>query len=130
MGQSDAIAILKEDHRRVKALFGDFEKAETQREKTKIAAQAILELKIHTEIEEKIFYPVARKALNKALGKKDSTDMMNEADEEHHVAKLLIAELHTMKPGDDHWEAKFTVLSENILHHVKEEEGEMFAEVK
>ena len=130
MSTTDAIALLKADHRLVKGLFDDFKKAETKREKAKIVAQAITELKIHTEIEEKIFYPVVRKALNKALGKKDSTDMMDEADEEHHVAKLLIAELDTMKAGDDHWEGKFTVLSENIVHHVKEEEGEMFPEVK
>lgn len=130
MSTTDAIALLKADHRLVKGLFDDFKKAETKREKAKIVAQAITELKIHTEIEEKIFYPVVRKALNKALGKKDATDMMDEADEEHHVAKLLIAELDTMQAGDDHWEGKFTVLSENIVHHVKEEEGEMFPEVK
>ena len=130
MSTTDAIALLKADHRLVKGLFDDFKKAETKREKAKIVAQAITELKIHTEIEEKIFYPVVRKALNKALGKKDATDMMDEADEEHHVAKLLIAELDTMQAGDDHWEGKFTVLSENIVHHVKEEEGEMFPEIK
>ena len=127
---TDAITLLKNDHRLVKGLFDDFKKAQTTREKAKIAAQAIQELKIHTVIEEEIFYPMVRKAFNKKLGKEESTDMMDEADEEHHVAKLLIAELDTMKASDDHWEAKFTVLSENILHHVKEEETEMFVEAR
>jgi hemerythrin superfamily protein len=126
----DAITILKEDHKLVKGLFDQFKKAETKREKAKLVAQAITELKIHTTIEEQIFYPVVRKALNKALGKAEATDMMDEADEEHHVAKLLIAELQAMKASDDHWEAKFTVLSENIVHHVKEEESEMFVEAR
>jgi hypothetical protein len=127
---TDAIALLKADHRRVKGIFDQFKTAETKREKAKLVAQAITELKIHTSIEEEIFYPTVRKALKKALGKEETTDMMDEADEEHHVAKLLIAELETMKASDDHWEAKFTVLSENIVHHVKEEESEMFAEAR
>ena len=127
---TDAITLLKNDHRTVKALFDQFKKAQKTSEKAKIVAEAIVALKIHTVIEEEIFYPVVRKALIKAIGKKESTDLMDEADEEHHVAKLLIAELDTMRPGDDHWEGKFTVLSENIVHHVKEEEGEMFPEAR
>ncbi len=129
MSKTDAIAILKADHRKVKDLFEQFKAADSKREKGKIASEAMTELKIHTTIEEGVFYPVVRKALSKALGKAEATDMMDEADEEHHVAKLLIAELGTMSPSDDHWEGKFTVLAENILHHVKEEEGEMFPEV-
>lgn len=127
---TDAITLLKADHRTVKGLFDDFKAAETRREKARIAAEAITELKIHATIEEEIFYPAVRAALNKALGKTETTELMDEADEEHHVAKLLIAELGAMKPSDDHWDAKFTVLSENILHHVKEEEGEMFPEAR
>jgi hemerythrin superfamily protein len=126
----DAIALLKADHRLVKGLFDEFKKSEDKRQKAKLVAQAITELKIHATIEEEIFYPTVRKALKKAIGKEETTDMMDEADEEHHVAKLLIAELETMKASDDHWEAKFTVLSENILHHVKEEESEMFSEAR
>ncbi len=128
--KQDAITILKDDHKLVKGLFDQFEKSESKREKATLAAQAIMELKIHATIEEEIFYPMARKALKKPLGKTEAGDMMDEADEEHHVAKLLIAELDTMKPSDDHWEAKFTVLAENIVHHIKEEEGEMFAELR
>ncbi len=127
---TDAITLLKADHKLVKGIFDDFEKAEGKREKAKLVAQAIIELKIHTTIEEEIFYPIVRKALRKALGKDEATDMMDEADEEHHVAKLLIGELETMKASDDHWAGKFTVLAENITHHVKEEETEMFVEAR
>ena len=118
----DAIAIIKGDHDRVKGLFEQFEKADDLRSKKKIAAEAIMELKIHAEIEEKIFYPSIRKGVEKNL--------MNEADEEHHVAKLLIAELDQMDASDDHWEAKFTVLAENIRHHIKEEEGDMLPQAQ
>ena len=130
MRKSDAISMLKADHDLVKKLFKDFESAETTREKSAIARQAILELKIHTTIEEELFYPAVRKALKKSIGKEETTDLMDEADEEHHVAKLLIAELETMKASDDHWAGKFTVLSESVLHHVKEEETEMFVEAR
>jgi hypothetical protein len=121
--KEDAIAILKSDHEKVKGLFEQFEKADNLREKKKIAAEAIIELKIHAEIEEKIFYPAVRKELG-------DEDIMNEADEEHHVAKLLIAELDQMDGSEDHWEAKFTVLSENIRHHIKEEEVEMMPKAR
>ena len=127
---TDAITLLKNDHRTVEKLFDQFEKTDSKREKAGIVAKAIMELKVHATIEEEIFYPVVRKALNKKLGKEEATDMMDEADEEHHVAKVLIAELGAMKASDDHWGGKFTVLSEAILHHVKEEEGEMFVEAR
>ncbi len=113
----DAIALIKSDHDKVKALFNQFENADNLCSKKKIVAEAIMELKIHAEIEEKIFYPSVREGVEK--------DLMNEADEEHHVAKLLIAELGHMDPSDDHWEAKFTVLVENVRHHIREEEGGM-----
>jgi hypothetical protein len=118
----DAIVIIKHDHDKVKHLFEQFENTEDLRRKKKIVAEAIMELKIHAEIEEKIFYPSVRKGVEE--------DLMNEADEEHHVAKLLIAELEQMEASDDHWEAKFTVLSENIRHHIKEEEGDMLPQAR
>jgi hypothetical protein len=114
---NDAISILKRDHDKVKELFERFEKTEQRAAKTKIVAEAIEELKIHAAIEEEIFYPSVRVKLEK--------DMMNEADEEHHVAKVLIGELQKMDGTEDHFDAKFTVLAENIRHHIKEEEGEM-----
>jgi hypothetical protein len=113
----DAFAIIKEDHRAVKELFDQFEAAETAAEKRKIIDQAVGELKIHATIEEEIFYPAVRAEVG---GK-----IMNEADTEHHVARILIAELDEAGNGDDHREARFTVLAESVRHHIKEEEGQM-----
>jgi hemerythrin-like domain-containing protein len=121
--KENAITILKNDHKKVKELFEQFEQTDSLSKKKKIAEEAITELKIHAEIEEKIFYPVVRRELSE-------DDLMNEADEEHHVAKLLIAELEQMDGSEDHWEAKFTVLAENIRHHIKEEEGEMLPKAR
>lgn len=117
-----AIALLKKDHDKVKALFDQFEKAKGRTAKKKIVEAALLELKVHAAIEEELFYPAVRKQ----LGKK----MMNEADEEHHVAKVLIAELAEMDGSESHYDAKFTVLAENVRHHIKEEENDMFPEAK
>jgi len=117
VSEPDAIDLLKNDHDSVKELFDRFKKAEDSRSKAKIAGQALTELKIHAALEEEIFYPAVRQRVGK--------DVMNEADEEHHVAKLLIAELEKMHGHGDHFEAKFNVLAENVRHHIKEEESEM-----
>jgi hypothetical protein len=117
-----ACALLKKDHDTVKELFDQFEKSEGRRARKKIVDQALTELKVHAAIEEEIFYPAVRKPVGK--------DIMNEADEEHHVAKVLIAELESMDGQEDHYDAKFMVLAENVRHHIKEEEGEMFGKVK
>lgn len=123
LDDNDAMVILRKDHDKVKELFAQFEKAENMRQKKKIVSEVIMELKIHATIEEEIFYPTLRKHnVEKAL--------LNEADEEHHVAKLLVAELEQMDGSEDHYEAKFTVLSENIKHHIKEEEGELFPQAR
>lgn len=123
-GKEDAINILKKDHDRVDSLFKDFEKAEKRSQKKKIVAEAIKELKNHATIEEELFYPSLR-------GKeKVDQDLLNESDEEHHVAKLLIAELEQMDGSEDHYDAKFTVLSESIRHHVKDEEGDLFPQAR
>jgi len=121
-GNDDAITILKNDHQKVKDLFDRFENTENRHEKQKIAQQAIMELKIHAAIEEQIFYPAVRRGVDE--------DLMNEADEEHHVAKVLIAELDGMKGTEDHFDAKFKVLSENVRHHIREEEGKMLPEAR
>jgi len=118
----DAVSILKRDHDTVKELFDEFEKAKQRAAKKKIVAKALTELKVHAALEEEIFYPAVRAALDH--------DVMNEADEEHHVAKMLIAELEKMTGKEDHYDAKFTVLSENVRHHIKEEEGEMLPKAK
>ncbi len=120
----DAIAMLKADHEKVKSLFDDFESTESKSEQKKIAKEAIHELKVHATIEEKLFYPAVREEMD------DEEGIMEEADEEHHVAKVLIAELDKMTGEEEHWEAKFIVLAENIRHHIKEEEGEMLPEAK
>lgn len=121
----DAIALLKADHKKVKELFDDFEDAEETSEKSEIAEEAIKELRVHAAIEEEIFYPAARKALGK-----EEADLLDEAEEEHRVAKTIIEELSESNASEDHFEAKFIVLAENVRHHIKEEESEMFKEVK
>src|SRR4029079_1397311 len=120
--ETHAIAILVKDHDRVKDLFARFEKEDSRTSKEKIIGEALTELKIHAAIEEEIFYPAVRKQLEK--------DVMNEADEEHHVARVLIAELDRDRRGDDHRDAKFTVLAESVRHHIKDEEGEVLPKAK
>jgi len=120
--EKHAIAILIRDHDRVKDLFERFEKSDLANEKEKIIAEALTELKIHAAIEEEIFYPSVRKQVGR--------DIMNEADEEHHVARVLIAELDRDGRRDDHRHAKFTVLAENVRHHIREEEGEVLPKAK
>jgi len=117
-----ALALLKKDHDTVKDLFYKFEKAEGRSAKKKIVQQALTELKVHAAIEEELFYPAVRRPVGK--------DIMNEADEEHHVAKVLIAELEEMDGREGHYDAKFTVLAENVRHHIKEEENEVFPKAK
>ena len=120
--EDHAIAILLKDHDHVKALFDKFEKAKSTAEKERIIAAALAELKIHAIIEEEIFYPAVRAHVG--------TEVMNEADEEHHVARVLIAELDRDGRAHDRRDAKFTVLSENVRHHIKEEEGEVLPKAK
>jgi hemerythrin superfamily protein len=119
----DAIALLKEDHRKVEKLFKDFESAKGDGRKEKLARQICLELSIHTKIEEEIFYP--------ACDGKIEEDMLKEAFVEHDSAKLLIAEIEAGNgQSDDFFDAKVQVLSEQIEHHVEEEEKELFPEVR
>jgi hemerythrin-like domain-containing protein len=120
--EKHAISILIKDHDKVKELFDRFEKSGSSGEKEKIIADSLTELKIHAVIEEEIFYPAVRKQLG--------PDLMNEADEEHHVARVLVAELEGDGRRNDHRHAKFTVLAESVRHHIKEEEGEMLPKAK
>jgi len=119
--EKHAIAILKKDHDTVKALFDDFEKAENKATREKIIGQAVTALKIHAVVEEEIFYP--------AVGAHVGSQVMNEADEEHHVARVLIAELDR-GVDNGHRDAKFTVLAESVRHHIREEESEMLPKAK
>jgi hypothetical protein len=122
---TDAIALLKADHRKVEDLFEKYEKANGSTAKKKLAHQICVELKIHTSIEEEIFYPAYR-------GKIED-DLLDEAYVEHDGAKVLINDIEAGGPEDDFYDAKVKVLSEEITHHVKEEEmrGEgMFAQCR
>jgi hemerythrin superfamily protein len=120
----DAIALLKADHRQVEEWFSKFEKANKSR-KQQLASNICEALTVHTMIEEEIFYPAFLEAT-------DDKDTHHEAVVEHASAKQLIAEIQGMSPEDDYFDAKVTVLSEMIKHHVKEEEqpGGMFAEAR
>ncbi|HEX6156170.1 MAG TPA: hemerythrin domain-containing protein [Burkholderiales bacterium] len=117
-----AIALLMEDHEYVKKAFRAFEKMDEE-DQPALVKQVCAALKVHTRIEEEIFYPAVRKAI------KDE-DLMNEAEVEHDSAKSLIRQLERMKPSDPKFAATFTVLGEYVNHHVKEEEEEMFPKVR
>jgi hemerythrin superfamily protein len=121
----DAIALLKADHRQVEEWFSEFDKTNNKSKKQQLATNICDALMVHTTIEEEIFYP----AFIEATGDKD---MHHEAVVEHAGAKQLIADIQRMSSDDDYFDAKVTVLSEMIKHHVKEEEqpGGMFAEAK
>ena len=110
----DAIALLKEDHRKVEELFEQFEKAKGEGRKEKLALEICKELTIHTIIEEEIFYPSIE-------GKVDE-DLLKESFVEHDAAKVLIAEIEAAGPSDEYYDAKVKVLKEEIEHHVEEEE--------
>jgi hemerythrin superfamily protein len=119
----DAIALLKEDHRTVEKLFKDFESAKGEGRKEKLARQICLELSVHTKIEEEIFYP--------ACEGKIEEDLLKEAFVEHDSAKLLVAEIEAGSgQTDEFFDAKVQVLSEQIEHHVEEEEKELFPQVR
>src|SRR4030095_1505349 len=121
---TNAIAMLKEDHHKVKDLFERFEDTNGSATKAKIVSEALMALRVHATVEEELFYPAVRQNIE------DEEGIMDEADEEHHVAKVLIAELENMTGDEEHWDAKFKVLAESVRHHIKEEEGKMFKEAK
>ena len=118
-GKLDAIALLEKQHREVEGWFAQFEKTESDAKKLDLFAKINLALKAHTQVEEELFYPEARRAIN-------DEDLLDEAVVEHQAAKQLMAEIETMRPGDDLYDAKVKVLSEEIEHHVGEEEEELF----
>jgi hypothetical protein len=113
----DAIALLKQDHRTVEDLFGKFEKASGDGRKQTLAEEICLELSVHAQIEEEIFYPACD-------GKVDE-DLLKESYVEHDGAKVLIAEIINGGPSDEFYDAKVKVLQEEIEHHVEEEEKRM-----
>ncbi|MCC2672047.1 MAG: hypothetical protein K0Q72_4519 [Armatimonadetes bacterium] len=124
---TDAVQILKKDHRAVEDLFKQF--AETGdgaiKTRAKLAEQIFHELEVHTKAEEEIFYPAVRKVADD-----EGSELLDEAYEEHHVVDLLIAELRAMTPEDPCYRAKMTVLCENVQHHIEEEEEEMLPDAQ
>ncbi len=122
-----AIQLLKDDHKTVEDLFKRFEKLGPRAVKSKqdVVERIIRELSIHAAIEEMLFYPAVREAA--AGGKLDETTL--EALEEHHIAKWVLSELEKMPAGHERFDAKVTVLMENVRHHVAEEEKDLFPKV-
>ncbi len=126
-GSVDALALLKADHAAVKALFTQYKKlcknGADGGEKEDVAAQICVQLTIHAQVEEEIFYPALRAALV-------DDAILNEADVEHASARELIAEIESGRSEDQHYDAKVEVLGEYIDHHVEEEEGQMFKQAR
>ncbi len=117
----DAIALLENDHRRMEALLERGEKttARGARGRTRLLEMISSELSGHEKIEEKVFYPGLRRH-------PEARDIVNEGFEEHHVADLVLEELHRSAADSEQWTARFKVLKETVEHHIEEEEGEMF----
>jgi hemerythrin superfamily protein len=123
---TDAIVLLKEDHKTVERLFREFEKAgdDAFAAKRELVGSIIKELTTHAHIEETIFYPAAREAVP------ETAEHVLESVEEHHVVMWLLSELAKLEPEAENFDAKVTVLIENVRHHVEEEEQDWFPEVR
>lgn len=119
----DAIALLRADHATVKALFEQYKKTRSNDRKATLAEQICNELTVHAQIEEEIFYPAVREVMRQE-------DLLDEAAVEHNSLKWLIAQIQDASVGDNQFDAKIKVLSEYVEHHVKEEQNEMFPQVK
>lgn len=124
----DAIALLKEDHKKVKGLLSELEETSEKgvKKREKLLAQIEKEVKVHTQIEEEIFYPAYRDAVTK----KDDRKLFFEATYEHHVVDLVMPELKRTNPSSEQFGAKAKVLKEIIEHHADEEEKEMFPKAR
>lgn len=121
--QPQAIMMLVDDHRMVQKLFKQFEKTEDEGEQEQLATEICNELSVHADLEEQVFYPAARGALEEA-------DVVEEAEVEHHVARDLIERIRQANPRDGEYCAMVTVLGEYVNHHIQEEEKELFPQVK
>jgi hemerythrin-like domain-containing protein len=123
--KTDVLSMLKADHDKVRKMFKEFEKleADDSEEKAQLVKQACAELKVHTQVENEIVYPAIRQAI-------EDDDMMDEALVEHEAAEELISQLEQLQPGDELFDAKFTVLGEYVNHHIAEEQKKMFPKAK
>lgn len=122
----DAVALLKQDHRTVEALFDQFEKAEEE-ERSSLAERICQLLTVHAQIEEEILYPAAREALEE---EGEEVELVAEAQVEHATAKELIGKIEAMSGEEEQFAASVKVLGEYVKHHVKEEEGELFPKLR
>jgi hypothetical protein len=124
--KNDAIKLLTADHAKVKKMFKEFEKLskkDDEEAKAELAAQICQELTVHAQLEEEIFYPAAREAI-------EDDEMMNEAMVEHNSAKDLISQIQSMGASDPMFDATVKVLGEYVNHHVEEEQNEMFPKIE
>ncbi len=123
---TDAIVLLKKDHKEIRKLFSDFEKLGDQAEKRKgqVVDKIIELLTVHTYLENEVMYPRVRELLPEV------EDDVLESYEEHHVADVLVMELAALKPDAERFDAKTMVLIENVRHHIEEEEDEWFPKVR
>jgi len=117
---TNPVEMLKADHQKVKGLFSQFESA-GEDQKPDIFKEIVKELQVHTKIEEEIFYPAVKKL---------DSELAVEAEEEHNIVDWIISQMKKLKPDDEHYEAKFSTLKENVEHHIEEEEKEMFPEAE
>jgi hemerythrin superfamily protein len=127
----DAITLLRDDHENVRKLFTRFEQAgdNAKKEKQEIVSKIIEELTVHAFIEEELFYPTV-KGLEPQGGGEEPEELVKEAEEEHAQVKTLLAELEGMTSEDEYFDAKVTVVIDNVRHHAEEEEEEMFPKVR
>jgi hemerythrin superfamily protein len=123
---TDAIVLLKQDHKEIRKVFKDFQKAGPNAKATKgrLVGKMLELLTVHTYVENECMYPAARERVP------ELEQHVLESYEEHHVADVLCMELKTMSPDDEHFDAKTTVLIENVTHHIEEEESEWFPQVR
>lgn len=126
--EQDALDILASDHKKVIKMFDEFQQMKEDNDPDEEAKQLLVEvacaeLTIHTQVEEELFYPTLRDAIN-------DMDLLDEAEVEHASAKHLITELAAMEPEDDLYDAKFSVLGEYVKHHIQEEEKQIFPKAK
>jgi|SRR5882672_3305572 len=119
--KNDVLEMLKQDHKRVKKAFTEFDKLgpEEHERRATIVERTCAELEVHAALEEEIFYPAVRRVLS-------APALIDEAEVEHKTLKMLILELDRLEPGDERYAASFNVLAEYTRHHVREEEGEVF----
>lgn len=120
----DAITLLKNDHKTVNALFRRFEKAKDPGSRRSVVDDIVRELAVHSAIEEQVFYPAVREAVE------STEDVVLESLEEHHIVKWTLSELDGMDPEHERFVPKVTVLKESVQHHVEEEESELFPKVR